>query len=146
MRMNLRSAITLIGLIMGTNLSAQTAVTPAKPAVTPVKSTTVPAKSSPQTNTANTSENRAHIKANKMKSTLGLNDEQTQSVYGILLKYDQKLTDAFKTNTSPEGRKQAFQGISKDRETELKGVLTPEQYTKYQANKQQMGINTGSSF
>jgi Spy/CpxP family protein refolding chaperone len=82
-------------------------------------------------------EERAQRQTAMMQQKLGLSEEQSKKVYGILLYYvkeaDVARADAA-NGTAVPGEKKA---IKRDKDTELQGVLTVDQYRQYQQMMQQ---------
>jgi periplasmic protein CpxP/Spy len=79
-----------------------------------------------------TPEQRAHTQALKMQKNLGLTAEQTTKVEAVLVSRIKEVqavkTDATK---SKEQKEAAIAKINEAKETELKGILTAEQFAKY---------------
>jgi periplasmic protein CpxP/Spy len=98
----------------------------------------------PQTTQANakqrkTPEEKAQALTQRMTSNLGLTADQTAKVQAINLDKTQKLA-ALKTKYAGD-RKQGFQegkAIRQEWDSELKAVLSADQYTKYQQNKEEL--------
>lgn len=80
-------------------------------------------------------EERAKSMTEKMKTDLVLTDAQYQPVYDINLKYAQKNQEIMKGSSSREEKMKAIKASNDEKDQELKGVLTDEQYTKYLKNK-----------
>ena len=80
---------------------------------------------------------RAERQAGWMNKNLALTEEQNKEVYDILLKYATQADETRSAARGPEKRAER-QGIQKDREADLKAVLTGEQFQKYQAHEQEM--------
>ena len=89
-----------------------------------------------------TPEERAQRQTEWMEKNLGFTQEQNKKVYDIILYYA-KEND--KTGMEAPGREKKMekQGIKKDRESELRGVLTPEQMAKYEQHLQEMKARQG---
>lgn len=81
---------------------------------------------------------RAKLQTERMTSSLKLNQEQTEKVGQINLKYAQKMDPVMQGSGSKMSRFKAFNSINKDKEAELKGVLTPEQFGQFQKQQQEM--------
>jgi Spy/CpxP family protein refolding chaperone len=87
--------------------------------------------------TTKTPEERAKHQTEKMKNELGLTADQEQKVYTINLGIDQK-NEGVKTSTmTEEEKKKSLKYNNQARETMLKEVLTADQFTKFQALKQE---------
>ncbi len=86
-----------------------------------------------------TPEERAQKMTDRQKENLGLSDEQYKKVLEInknhALKYEAQRAEAQKAR---ETRQATAQEIEASRETELRKVLTDEQFARFQQNKQQM--------
>lgn len=70
----------------------------------------------------------AHKAAQHMRKKLGLSDDQTSKLEPILTDRQQKMA-ALRANTSltPDQRREQMRAIHKDTQTQLSGVLTPDQ-------------------
>jgi Spy/CpxP family protein refolding chaperone len=79
-------------------------------------------------------EERATNSAQKMKTKLGLDDAQTAKIHDINLGIAQK-NDAIRDNTSltREQKMAQLKETQTARNAQYKEVLTPDQYTKYEA-------------
>ena len=88
-----------------------------------------------------TPEQRAHARAERMAKELGLSAEQQAKVEAIDLKYAEQ---ARAMRAENEARRQAMRkegkgkAIRDGREAELKAGVTPEQYAKWQAKREEM--------
>ena len=80
---------------------------------------------------------RAERQTRWMRDNLRLSKEQDDKVYGIILHYAQ---EADKVRMEPKGREKKMdrQDMMIGRETELKQVLSPDQYSKYIAHLEEM--------
>jgi hypothetical protein len=76
----------------------------------------------------------------RLKKELSLSDDQFSKVKSIKTKYAQRRAAIRKDSTLTQGtaRKQ-LKNLTADQETELKGVLTADQWTKYSAMKAKKG-------
>lgn len=92
---------------------------------------TVSVSAQQKDSTLRSPEARAKALTDKMKTELSLTDEQYSKVYDINLKYAQKNRTALKTDGSRMQKARTFRAGSKEKDTELKEVLTPEQVEKY---------------
>ncbi len=88
-----------------------------------------------------TPEERASMLTDKMKKDLNLTDDQYKSVYDINLKYAKQNEEAFKNAQSKDEKIKIIKASEEAKDQELKGVLTDDQYTKYQLMKDQMKEN-----
>lgn len=85
-----------------------------------------------------TAEGRAAALTEKMKTELSLTDAQYPQVQAINLKYAQKNEQIFQ---GPGGRFAKFKSLKssqKDKSKEMKAILTPDQYKKYEAMVEEM--------
>ncbi|WAC13453.1 hypothetical protein [Dyadobacter pollutisoli] len=81
---------------------------------------------------------RAKLQTERMTASLKLDAEQTQKVGQINLKYAQKMDPVIEGSGSKMSRFKAFKSINKDKEAELKGVLTTQQFQQFQKQQQEM--------
>ncbi len=85
-----------------------------------------------------TPEEQAKKLTDKMKSELTLTDTQYQPVYDINLKYANKGQDLMKSTEDKKAKMEAMKSTMADKDNELKAVLTPDQYKKYEGMKKEM--------
>jgi hypothetical protein len=85
-----------------------------------------------------TPESRAAMMSDKMKTDLALTDAQYTQVQGINLKYAQKNDSLFKSPGERSDKMQAMRSSMQAKGDELKAILTPDQFTKYQAMEKEM--------
>jgi hypothetical protein len=85
-----------------------------------------------------TPESRAAMLSDKMKTDLTLTDAQYAQVQGINLKYAQKNDSLFKSPGERSDKMQAMRSSMQAKGDELKAILTPDQFTKYQAMEKEM--------
>jgi hypothetical protein len=85
-----------------------------------------------------TPESRAAMLSDKMKTDLTLTDAQYAQVQGINLKYAQKNDSLFKSPGERSDKMQAMRSSMQAKGDELKTILTPDQFTKYQAMEKEM--------
>jgi len=84
-----------------------------------------------------TPEERANKLTDWMKKNLQLNDKQVSQVQAINLKYAHQ-NESLKGGTDTKQKKmKTMKSNEQARDTELKGVLTADQYKKWQAKKQE---------
>lgn len=86
-----------------------------------------------------TPEQRAERVTNWMTKKLTLTADQKSKVYDVNLKYA-KLNQETRVNDS-DNRRAMFQELKaseKEHESELKGILTPEQFQAFQSAKQEL--------
>ena len=85
-----------------------------------------------------TPESRAAMLSDKMKTDLALTDAQYAQVQGVNLKYAQKNDSLFKSPGERSDKMQAMRSSMQAKGDELKAILTPDQFTKYQAMEKEM--------
>ncbi|HEX2846085.1 MAG TPA: hypothetical protein VHN59_06025 [Chitinophagaceae bacterium] len=88
--------------------------------------------------TAYSPEARAKNITDKMKTELTLSDDQYNKVYDINLKYAQKNTEALKEEGTRLAKLKAVKAENEEKNKELKGVLTEEQFEKYKGMRKEM--------
>ena len=79
-----------------------------------------------------------------MKTNLKLTDDQVAKVQPNNLKYAQKMADTKNSTQDQNAKMAAMKADEEAKDTELKAVLTPEQFTAWQSKKADMkkGIGT----
>ncbi len=82
-----------------------------------------------------TPEERAQRQSQWMQQNLGLTDDQNKKVYDIMLSSAKQMDDA--RNSGGDMRTQ-MQDINAKRDAAMKGVLTADQFQKYQQHTQEM--------
>jgi hypothetical protein len=85
-----------------------------------------------------TPEGRAAFQTQEMKKALGLNQDQIDKVREINLKYARKIETTVDTSKGEGGELGGMREISEEKDSEMKGVLSAEQYDKYLAMKEEM--------
>lgn len=81
---------------------------------------------------------RAAAQTAMMKSRLGLTDAQLPKIEAINSKYAERMDPIIKGSQGPLGKMRDARGVEQEKETELKGVLTPDQFQKFLAAKEEM--------
>ena len=81
---------------------------------------------------------RAKAQTAMMKAKLGLTDAEAAKVSPINLKYAERMEPIIKGSEGPLKRMEEVHAVEQAKEAELKGVLTADQFTKFEANKQEM--------
>ena len=81
---------------------------------------------------------RAKAQTAMLKSRLGLTEEQTSKVAALNQKYAEKMEPVIKGSEGPLVKMRQAKGIEQEKEAELKHVLSPEQFEKFLAGKEQM--------
>ena len=87
---------------------------------------------------SSTPEERARLQTEMMKAKLGLTPDQTPQVAAINQKYAQRMEPIIKGHEGPLMRLRQMREVGQAKEAELKGVLSPEQFQKYLAEKHEM--------
>jgi|SRR6218665_53370 len=95
------------------------------------------AASAQKDSAAHSPEARAKTLTDKMKTELSLSDDQTSKVYDINLKYAQKNQQSLQGEGSKMEKAKAVKGDNKDKNKELKGILSEEQFEKYKDLQQE---------
>jgi hypothetical protein len=85
-----------------------------------------------------TPEQRAGIQTELMKSRLALTADQTTKVAAINRKYADRMEPVIKSSEGPLAKIRRTREINEAKETELKQVLSTEQFEKYVASKEEM--------
>jgi parvulin-like peptidyl-prolyl isomerase len=88
-----------------------------------------------------TPEQRAQAQTEYLKTNLQLDDEQTQKVADINLKYAQKMESVIKGGSGRLAKMKAAKNINGQKEAEYKQVFTSDQYKKYGELKEDMKDN-----
>ena len=81
---------------------------------------------------------RAKAQTAMMKTKLGLSDAEVAKIGPINMKYAERMEPIIKGSEGPLKRMEAVHAVEQAKETELKGVLTADQFAKFEANKQEM--------
>jgi hypothetical protein len=81
---------------------------------------------------------RAGVQTAMMKTKLGLSAEQAPKVEAINLKYAEKMQPVLEDSSGPLMKMRAMESINQEKEGELKTVLSPGQFEKYLAGKEEM--------
>ena len=85
-----------------------------------------------------TPQERAKAQTLFMKSKLGLSEAQLPKVEAVNLKYAEKLDPVIKGSAGPLVKMEAVRQANEEKEAELKGILSPDQFQKYLAAKEEM--------
>lgn len=123
-----------------TTTKTTTAATKAATTATAATATaTAPATTTAATATTTVTDPKIEAQAkaltDKMKESLSLTDEQYPLVYEANLKYLKKNTAATSKSESSLAKIKAVQTAAQTKETEMKAILTEEQFQKYQGVK-----------
>ncbi len=85
-----------------------------------------------------TPQERARVQTLMMSEKLDLTAEQKPKVEAINLKYAEKMQPVLDGSGGPLMKMRQASEVNKEKEGELKGVLTPEQFQKFLASKEEM--------
>lgn len=85
-----------------------------------------------------TPEQRAKALTEIMKAKLGLNPEQTEKMAALNLKYAQQMDPVIKGSGGKIMKAMEMRQINEKKEAELQTMLSPDQFAKYQASKEEM--------
>jgi hypothetical protein len=83
-------------------------------------------------------EARANAVTSFMRNRLSMDDAQFDKAYQVNLKYARMVQPYLKNEQSIRENKEALKGINRQRNAELKTILTPEQVEKAKEIKKQM--------
>jgi hypothetical protein len=81
---------------------------------------------------------RAKAQTTMMKAKLGLTDEQVEKVGALNLKYAEKMDPIIKGTEGPFMKARDARNVEQEKEDELKTLLSPDQFQKFQAAKDEM--------
>jgi hypothetical protein len=81
---------------------------------------------------------RAGVQTELMKSRLGLSEAEAAKIASINLKYAEQMQPILQGSEGPMMKMGAARRVDQAKDAELQGVLSPEQYQKYLASKQEM--------
>jgi hypothetical protein len=85
-----------------------------------------------------TPQERARMQTEFMASRLGLTQDQTRAIGDLNLKYAQRMEPIIKGSEGPFMKLRQMREINEEKEAELKGILSPDQFQKYQASREEM--------
>ena len=85
-----------------------------------------------------TPDERASAQTALMKEKFDLTADQLPKIVAINQKYAQKMEPIIKGSSGMFMKMSQIRGVNEEKETELKGVLSPEQFQKYLASKDEM--------
>ena len=85
-----------------------------------------------------TPEERAQMQTDLMRQSLTLTEEQQPRVQEINLKYSRKVQDVYSTPGGKLQKLKKLKNISTEKDKEMKNVLSAEQYSTYEKNKEEM--------
>ena len=81
---------------------------------------------------------RAGMQTEFMQSKLDLTPDQKRAVTDLNLKYANKMEPVMKGSAGPLARARQMREINQEKETELRGILSPPQWEKYEASRAEM--------
>jgi hypothetical protein len=81
---------------------------------------------------------RAKAQTAMMKGKLGLTDAEVAKVGPINMKYAEKMEPIIKGDKLPLMKMKDMREVEGQKEAELKGILTADQFTKFEASKEEM--------
>ena len=81
---------------------------------------------------------RAKAQTAMMKTKLGLSDAEVAKVGPINMKYAERMEPIIKGSEGPLIKMRSVRTVEEAKEAELKGVLTADQFTKFEAGKEEM--------
>jgi hypothetical protein len=81
---------------------------------------------------------RASLQTELMKSKLALTAEQTQAVADLNLKYANRMESIIKGSSNSLSKMFQMRKINNEKETELKRILSPQQWEKFDASRDEM--------
>ncbi len=85
-----------------------------------------------------TPKERAAAQTMMMKSKLDLTEAQMPKVAALNEKYAEKMEPILKGSQGPLMKMRAMKGVESNKEAELRTLLTPDQFQKFQASKDEM--------
>lgn len=83
-------------------------------------------------------EERATKLTNWMKTNLKLTDDQVTKIQPINLKYANKMNELKASTQDKNVKMQAMKADDAAKDSELKAILTPDQYSTYQSKKEEL--------
>jgi Spy/CpxP family protein refolding chaperone len=83
-------------------------------------------------------EERAKIQTDQMREKLNFTDEQDSSIYEINLKYARKIQELMKGEQERDEIRSKMGELMKEKDEELKGILTEEQFELYLNYKKEL--------
>src|SRR5262249_14232192 len=81
---------------------------------------------------------RATVQTEMIKTKLGLSPEQAEKISAINLKYANRMEPVIKGSEGPFRKMRQAREINEAKEGELRQVLSPDQFQKYLADREQM--------
>ncbi|MVM30641.1 DUF4890 domain-containing protein [Spirosoma sp. HMF4905] len=87
---------------------------------------------------------RAQRMTDQMTKQLGLDDATSKKVYDLTLARAQKVDAIQKGTDDNKTKNQALNANADDFKSKLKGILTPDQFTKFESMRGRMGRGRGN--
>jgi hypothetical protein len=81
---------------------------------------------------------RAKAQTAMMKMKLGLTDEQVSKIGALNLKYAEQMDPIIKGSEGPLMKARDVRNVEQQKEDELKTLLSPDQFQKFQTMKEEM--------
>src|SRR5262245_37492660 len=81
---------------------------------------------------------RAKAQTAMMKAKLGLTDDQVSKIGAINLKYAEQMQPIINGTEGPLMKMRDARNVEDQKEAELKGILTPDQFQQFQTMKEEM--------
>lgn len=81
---------------------------------------------------------RAEMQTENMAKTLSLTAEQKEKTAEVNLKYAHRMQTAYDSGAGRLDRLKKMKVVGEEKDNELKKIFTPEQYAKYQKNREEM--------
>jgi len=81
---------------------------------------------------------RAKAQTAMMKEKLGLTDEQVSKIGALNLKYAEQMDPIIKGSEGPFMKARDVRNVEEQKEAELKGLLSADQFQKFQTMKEEM--------
>lgn len=83
-------------------------------------------------------EERAKIQTDQMREKVNITNEQDSSIYEINLKYAKKIQELMKGEQGRDEMRSKIGEMMKEKDNELKGILTEEQFELYLNYKEEL--------
>ena len=104
----------------------------------PLATAATPARAQFEKLASTTPQERAKFQTEMMTDRLALTPDQTTKVTALNLKYAQRMEPILKGSEGPFMKFRQMRQIDEAKETELHGILTPDQFAKYLAARDEM--------
>lgn len=88
--------------------------------------------------TETTPEERAQLQTDYMKESLALTSDQEIKVHDLNLKYAKKMQAVYNAPERKFQKLKSMKGVSTEKDQEMKGILSSDQYATYEKNKEEM--------